>query len=70
MRSERSPEETIQSEPPVKFSVNLQDEVGKEDALPEDDPEKQGHIAWAKEVEHGKALRISSPLAREQGELS
>lgn len=69
MRSERSPEETIQNEPPVECSVKLQDEFEKEDALAEDDSEKRGHIAWAKELEHRKALRIPSPFAREQGEL-
>lgn len=38
------------------------------DASVAEDTEKRGHIAWAKDVGQGKALRIPPPLAREQGE--
>lgn len=55
------------SEKPLPSTASPQVEAKTPEVSVAEDSERQGHIAWAESVGPGKALRIPSPSAREQG---
>lgn len=67
MRPQEFPQPTTKSGLPDSFTAKPQDDVETPDGVVGEEAQKQSHIAWAKEVEQGKVLRIPPPQARERG---